>query len=111
MKRGTCGFEIYNGKKYIDSAYGDASAVDTYIYLASGRYTVYLEPSWDYEKDVAEFSVTSAPDKMPIDTANAKKLNPGDRVEIKAGESEQLFKVDPANMENTNEGMLVYTEA
>lgn len=110
VEGGTCGFEIYDGKKHIDYAYGDASAVDTYIYLASGRYTVYLEPSWDYDKDVAEFSVTSAPDKMPIDTANAKKLNPGDRIEIKAGESEQLFKVDPADMENINEGMLVYTE-
>ncbi len=110
IEGGTCCFGIYDGTKFLDYVYSDASIVDTYIYLSAGRYTVYLEPSWDYDKDVAEFSVTSAPDKIPVDIKNAQKLNPGDKIEIKAGESEQLFKVDPADTEDVNEGMLVYTE-
>lgn len=110
VEGGTCCFEIYDGTSFIDWAYGDASVVETYIHLSAGRYTVYLEPSWEYEKDVADFSVTSANDKMPIDISNAQEINPGDKIEIKAGEGEQIFKFDPAKLEIPDEGMMIYTE-
>lgn len=110
VEGGCCSFEIYDGTKSVDYVYSDSSVAETYIYLSSGRYTVYLEPSWEYEKDVAEFSVTTRNDKMPFDSANITAINPGDKIDIKADDGTKIYKFDSATLSNPDECIMIYTE-
>lgn len=110
VEGGTCSFTVYDGVKEVGYAYSDSSVADTYIYLSAGRYTVSLEPSWEYEKDVADFSVTSAGDKMPFDLADVIELNDGDKIEVKAGESKQAYKINYDSVEDKADMIFAYTD-
>ena len=107
---GTCSFRILDGNETVGYGESDSSIADEYVYLTAGKYRVELQSSYMYEKDINEFSVTAADDKAPFEVSDAKVLKPGDKVEIKAGEGNKVFRVEHKNLPEFYDAHYIFTE-
>lgn len=104
-------FEVYRGNEYVAGEAGDFIKIEDFAYVKAGLYTTYVMFSDKYSVVYeTEFSVTSANEKMPYDVENARELNDGDRIDIKAGEEKLIFKVDPKNSLVANDTLKIYTQ-
>lgn len=107
---GTCSFRILDGTATAGYGSSDSSVADEFVYLTAGKYRVELESSWEHDKDVNEFSVTTANDKVLFDTTDVTVLKPGDKIEIKANEGTKVFRIEHKNLSEFYDAHYIYTE-
>ncbi len=93
-------FEVLDGYDYVAGVAGEEPYLEDYAYVKAGLYRADVTFTNDDSRVFeTELRVTSANDKMPVDLLNARELKDGDEIEIKAGEGDSVFWIDPASAE------------
>ncbi len=78
----------------LNFSFADADTLECFAYIPQGYYKAGVY-AINYEDAKVNFSITSASeDLMPFNIKEAKEIKAGEKVEIKAGAAQQIFKVN-----------------